>query len=134
MPSTVMPSTAMSRFQGSKSVLLLLLLVALTLGVSGVPAHAASPQVGKTAGKTYAEWSAKWWQWVFSIPAPNPQLAQGALDCSVNQSGAVWFLAGSPTGSESFERSCTVPRGKSLFFPVLNGIFVNAPGESFTVA
>lgn len=109
-------------------------LVAAALVVAGSPAQAGPQAVGKTAGRTYGEWSAAWWQWVFSIPAPNPQLAQGELDCSVHQSGAVWFLAGSPTGAGGFERSCDIPRGKALFFPVLNAIFTNGPGEAFTVA
>lgn len=105
----------------------LLLLAALT------PAHAGPENVGTTAGQNYGEWSAAWWQWAFSIPAAeNPLEAQGAIDCAVHQSGAVWFLAGATAGVTA-ERSCSVPEGKNLFFPVLNLVFVNLPGETFTV-
>ena len=73
-------------------------------------------------GKTYGEWNAGWWQWFFSVPASkNPGLAtNGTLDCSVGQSGNVWFLAGPFLTSGSFTRSCTVPVGKALFIPLIN--------------
>ena len=72
----------------------------------------------------YGELSAVWWQWIYSFPAStNPNLATGAVDCSLGQSShsgsaSVWFLAGTFGGSTT--RSCTVPRGISLFFPLLN--------------
>jgi len=119
----------MSRCLCSIALLALVALVAVA-----TPGFAGPQNVGKTAGHTYGEWSADWWQWVFSFSAPNPQVAQGPSDCSAHQQGAVWFLAGSPTGTDSYVRSCTVPRGKALFFPMLNAIFANGPGESFTVA
>ena len=69
--------------------------VLLCLTVSAGTALAGLPKVGTTAGKTYGEWSAGWWQWMFSIKAAeNPQDAQGEMDCSVHQSGPVWYLAG----------------------------------------
>ncbi len=69
-------------------------------------------------GSSYAEWSVKWWQWVFSLPASNsPILDTG--DCSAGQSGDVWFLAGAfvPT---TVTRACTIPPGTALFFPLVN--------------
>ncbi len=73
-------------------------------------------------GKTYGEWNAGWWQWSFSVPASkNPALAtNGALDCSVGQSGDVWFLAGHFLTGGSFTRSCSIPVGKALFIPLIN--------------
>jgi hypothetical protein len=72
-------------------------------------------------GQTYGEWNAKWWQWMFSVPASkNPEVAtNGLVDCSVGQSGSVWFLAGS-FSSGSFSRRCTVPVGKALVIPIHN--------------
>ena len=70
-------------------------------------------------GSSYAEWSVKWWQWVFSLPARNsPILDTG--DCSAGQSDHVWFLAGAfaPT---TVTRACTIPPGTALFFPLVNG-------------
>jgi hypothetical protein len=69
---------------------------------------------------TYADWSAKWWQWALSIPANiNPLLDQTGENCDVNQSGPVWFLAGTQGGPA--ERRCTIPEGMAIFFPIING-------------
>jgi hypothetical protein len=60
-------------------------------------------------GKTYAQWSALWWQRQFAI---TPK--QFATDCRVKQSGPVFFFdgAGAPT-------NCTIPAGKAILFPVV---------------
>src|SRR5690349_5206690 len=71
-------------------------------------------------GKTYGEWSNAWWQWAYSIPVPNnPVLDKTGANCGVGQSGQVWFLAGFFTPA-TITRSCTVPHGKALFFPIFN--------------
>ena len=76
-------------------------------------------------GRSYGEWSAAWEQWADSVPvAEHPLFDNG--DCSQGQSGPVWFLGGklcangencSHTG---VVRSCSVPFGKALYFPILN--------------
>ncbi len=70
-------------------------------------------------GMSYAEWSVKWWQWVLSLPANNNPVIDTATDCSAGQSGHVWFLAGefAPT---TVTRTCTIPTGTALFFPIVN--------------
>ena len=74
-------------------------------------------------GNTYGEWSARWWQWALSIPAAtNPVLDETGAHCAEGQSGPVWFLAGSFFGG-TFERTCTVPPDKALFFPIVNAAF-----------
>jgi hypothetical protein len=50
-----------------------------------------------------------------------PIVENGAVDCTRGQAGRVWFLAGT-FGGEAV-RSCTIPPGKSLFFPLVNGIW-----------
>jgi hypothetical protein len=77
-------------------------------------------------GLTYGEWSAKWWQLVFSIPAPNNPLLHDDK-CEFGQSGRVWFLTGklctdtsSGCSFVTATRHCTVPAGKALFFPIAN--------------
>ena len=77
-------------------------------------------------GRTYSEWSAAWWQWTLSIPASNHPLFDTG-DCSVGQSGPVWFLGGkfcasnNPNcGYSDVVRSCSVPAGKALYIPILN--------------
>lgn len=70
-------------------------------------------------GKSYGDWGAAWWQWAVSIPAAqNPVVDATGEFCDVGQEGPVWFLAGNFGGAT--ERACTVPAGKSLFFPLLN--------------
>jgi hypothetical protein len=80
------------------------------------------PPDSKPYNLTYGEWSAKWWQWVLLLPQDiNPLLDNTGEDCARNQSGAVWFLAGTTGGS--VVRTCTIPEGNAILFPVLN--FVN---------
>jgi hypothetical protein len=89
----------------------------LTFGImllSGVLIASASASSGSGQLKKL---SAKWWQWVLPIPpAINPLFDDNP--CNVAQSGPFFFLAGTTGGSE--ERTCTIPEGKSIFFPVLN--------------
>jgi hypothetical protein len=77
------------------------------------------PIDSKPYGIPYAEWTAKWDQWFISMP----QQTNAADDptgkfCAVNQNGPVWFLAGTTGGSA--ERTCTIPTGKAILFPVVN--------------
>jgi hypothetical protein len=61
----------------------------------------------------------RWWQWVFETPASeNPLTDTTGQFAAVNQSGRVWFLAGSIGGTTV--RTITVPSGKALFFPIVN--------------
>jgi hypothetical protein len=79
-------------------------------------------------GNTYGEWSARWWQWVLSIPeATNPNLDPTGANCAEGQAGQVWFLAGTFGGPAT--RDCTVPAGRALFFPLLNTVFGAAVGD-----
>lgn len=75
-------------------------------------------------GQTYDEWAADWWQWAADLPADDahPLIADGEMDCSLGQKGKVWFLGGTFAGSEPVTRICKVPKGKALFFPVVNTI------------
>jgi len=77
------------------------------------------PHISNVYGNTYGEWSARWWQWLMSIPeATNPNLDTTGANCAEGQAGPVWFLAGTFGGPVT--RSCTVPAGKALFFSPLN--------------
>ena len=68
---------------------------------------------------SYAEWTARWWQWLLSIPIEtSPVNDKTGKNSKINQSGPVWFLAGT-TGGEG-KRICTVPTEKSVLFPILN--------------
>jgi hypothetical protein len=109
--------------------LILTLVLALGVAVLTAPisAEAANENPGvlpvnsNPHGHSYGEWSAAWWQWVYSIPtAVNPLLDSTGANCAQGQSGHVWFLAGVLNVSGQAERSCTIPSGTALFFPVIN--------------
>jgi hypothetical protein len=80
----------------------------------------AQSEVAIVAGKTYGEWSARWWQWAYDngFPTGTEAFGSGPVDCSAGQSGAVWFLGGSTGGAVS--RQCQIKSGKYLFFPLVN--------------
>lgn len=67
---------------------------------------------------TYGEWTARWWQWLYSIPEDrNPAADITGENCDEGQSGPVWFLAGTYGGLN--ERNCQIPAGKSILFPLI---------------
>jgi hypothetical protein len=81
-------------------------------------------------GNSYGEWSARWWQWLVSIPAAtNPNLTSGAVDCTLGQSGQVWFLGGSFGDTPSYTRSCTIEGGKDLLVTPLTTLFGQGVGD-----
>lgn len=123
------------------SLLIVLMLALLATAPSALAKGnaPADPQVlppqSRAYGATYGEWSARWWQWVFSLPTStnsvetHPFLTNGAIDCSYGQSGKVWYLVGTfivdpdpDTGLpvNKANRSCSMPTGTALFFPILN--------------
>ena len=71
-------------------------------------------------------WSARQWQWTFSLPATTHPLFDSA-DCSQGQSGNVWFLGGTFSTTDSggvvigsANRTCGIPAGTALLFPLIN--------------
>ncbi len=71
-------------------------------------------------GLSLHDYANGWWQWAGSMP---PQLSavrdNTGEHCAQGQSGAVWFLAGG-YGSSRIDRTCSIPDGRHLFFPVIN--------------
>ena len=68
---------------------------------------------------SYSDWTAKWWQWAYSIPWDrNPSYDDTGKYCSENQNGTVWFL------TQAFEhpvtRACEIPRSTALLITLLN--------------
>ena len=94
-----------------------LVLGILLLLFAPINSHGGGKGVNKGLLKQY---SAQWWQWSLSIPTVvNPLADSEGVLCSVGQHGDIWFLGGTLDGSPA-ERSCTIPSGKSIFFPVIN--------------
>lgn len=116
------------------------LMIMTTMAFARNPNPGVLPLNSHAFGMTYGEWSAAWWQWALSLPATEHPLFDTA-DCSEGQSGRVFFLGGKFCATnnpncnpQSAERSCTVPAGKALFFPIVNTECSTAEGNGTTDA
>ncbi len=81
-------------------------------------------------GTSYSALAGAWWNWALNQPpAMNPildetgQFAAVGQDEDWGQGKKIFFLAGN-FGGETV-RECTVPKGKALFFPLANNLFVS---------
>jgi hypothetical protein len=128
--------------------------LATVMGPMPVRAHdnpRVLPPQSHPLGATYGQWNARWWQWLYQTPVSiNPEFsaagapdAPAAVDCSAGQRGDVWFIGGTflPTSTtpqgvvkDDVYRTCSIPTGTFLFFPVLNDEFDNlgCPSTHFT--
>jgi len=104
------------------------LLVALLGVLALMPTGAQADRSGQVLGATIGEWSAEWWTWLLQIPADrNPLFDPDGSFCAEAQRGPVWFLAGSWIGEA--ERTCAIPKGSSIFFPIANYVWVQTSGD-----
>jgi hypothetical protein len=102
---------------------------ALALPIPALAADFAFQPGSSVKGASVAQLSTEWWQWAMSIPSEvNPLRDLTGANCGAGQQGAVWFLAGG-FGSSKIRRSCVVPAGKPLFFPVVNMVYYPARGN-----
>ena len=107
----------------SKASLLLPLIVAAGLALAALPVSAEQtpkvlPSNSLAYGKSYAGWSAAYWQWLFALPVDgHPGIDTPDFDVTDGQSGRVWFLTG-PFGN--IERNVTIPAGTALFVSLVN--------------
>jgi hypothetical protein len=70
-------------------------------------------------GLTYGEWSAKWWQYVLSVPGEeNPLNGAIGANCIFQRSGNVALIAVDPLVGEPI--ACEVPSGMTLFLDILS--------------
>ena len=96
---------------------------ALSLAMSAGSLSSAAPSESYLLAAT----TAQWWQFALSIPTSvNPIVGSGD-NCVVGQRGPIWFLAGSFFGGMA-QRTCHIPSGEWLFFPVINTVQINSPG------
>jgi hypothetical protein len=125
-----------------KRAIVMALSVILALALA-MPASLAQVGQGAKASGKAAELAALWWQWALSKPVEDNPLIGGDPNYSEEQcdgqpvtatKGKKWFLAGTFDGS-TVERTCTMPVGTQLFFPVFNSIFiVTEPDETVEFA
>ena len=77
----------------------------------------------KVGGKTYGQWEAAWWTWATSAVDP-----LNSSTCDTTQTGNVFLLAGTSGGEKT--RTCTIPSGKYLYFPLVNTTYWNDDGTA----
>ena len=82
-------------------------------------------------GATYGQWAAQWWKWAFAGPDGQNAVQDETGDlCDLNQpKGKVWFLAGS-FGVADVTRTCTIPKNRALFYPLVNSVWIDCPGTA----
>jgi hypothetical protein len=90
------------------------------------PVQMASADPGTVPPGQLPTLTGEWWQWAYSLPASqNPLTDTTGERCMFGQRGSIWFLAGNAT----VPRTCSVPEGATLFFPVVNFSNFNTPNE-----
>lgn len=93
------------------------------------------PISSKPFGFTYGEWSAKWWQWLFSIPrSRNPAFDRTGDYAHINQVYPnIFFLCQTYEGTMGTMpiRTVTLPSCTAVFMPIINWISIlHHDGES----
>lgn len=86
------------------------------------------PIDSKPFGHTYGEWSARWWQWLLSIPkSKSPLHDSTGVNAHINQKYQnVFFLCqtNENTVPHTPTRAVTIPKGTSIFMPIINWISI----------
>src|SRR2546428_7186033 len=92
------------------------LILAAVAPLAGQEGNLGNPRIAPPQshfrGHTYSEWSAAYFQWVYSLPSTKHPLFDTAA-CSERQTANVWFIDGT-RGGTAFPvggRNCTIPAG-----------------------
>jgi hypothetical protein len=89
----------------------------------------AVPPAEAVASISQSNWSKAWWQWAGSFDRQDSPVAdRTGSNCRLKQKGPVWFLAGT-YGTARTIRNCTIPRGKFIFFPLINYVVMPTSTE-----
>jgi hypothetical protein len=108
-------------------------ILAAAVYLASMPASPGQPSITippdqPVANSSQAAWSKAWWQWAGSFDyAHSPVADRTGSNCHLKQKGPVWFLAGTYETVRTI-RTCTVPRDKYIFFPLIN--YVVMPGST----
>ena len=111
---------------GNKALSLFLVLISgsTILLIDFVYADEINPGLYSTEsepfGTSFGDWTAAWWQWVHNVPPDqNVNFDKTGEFCNIGQEGPVWFLG--PSFGGKYERSCAIPAGKAILFPINTG-------------
>jgi hypothetical protein len=117
---------------GKASFLGFVLTLLFVLPTQGATRTIVMSPTEKVAGQSQADYTVRWWQWANRVPdGDRPYQDPSGSQCALNQSGDVWFLAGTD-GTDDAHRQCTMPAGKYIFLPVINMLVNSAPGQPIT--
>jgi hypothetical protein len=106
-----------------KRAIVIALSVILALALAAPIASGQTSSQGQNLGKLTGEW----WNWAVSTnPSPLEGSYKGGTQCDGNFVDGVFFLGGSTT-SKAVKRTCTVPAGTPILFPVVNVVCSEAP-------
>jgi hypothetical protein len=106
----------------------------LALAGSAQAHNLVAPVTEPADGMSQAHLVERWWQWADRVPpGVRPYQDPTGMLCDLNQSGRIWFLAGTD-GTADVVRHCTVPSGTWLFFPVIAMLASPTPGVAMTCA
>lgn len=108
-----------------RSIVMVLALCAMATGCDD-PVVSQDSNAGAKAYKKHAE---GWLAWALGQPhsTASPILDETGEFCDEGQSGKVWYLAGTFGGP--VERTCTIPKRKHLYFPLVNRWVINPEFE-----
>jgi hypothetical protein len=124
-----------------KRIIILALGVLLALALT-TPMALAKVGQGANGSGTAERLAVAWTQWAYSKPLSVDSPLIGSYEDGPRCNGTpvsptpgnTWFLAGTPDGSE-VTRTCTVPVGNRLLFPVYNAtFFITEPDENEQIA
>src|SRR5437588_6824039 len=79
-------------------------------------------------GLTYGQWSARWWQWLLSIPrSKSPAFDPTGHNAGINQYDPnVLFLCQTVDGVKSMDKRTVIMKtGKSILMPLINWVSVS---------
>jgi hypothetical protein len=127
-------------FYAAVAMLVLVLAAPMATGQTAPPAPDPAPGTTKqdpSQGKTekkpskdqnLADLTAAWWNWAVQNPSPLVGNYEGGEQCeTVTIDGVEYIFLAGTTGGEA-ERTCTVPAGTPILFPVVNAVC----SEAFT--
>jgi hypothetical protein len=82
-------------------------------------------------GTTYSDLAVVWWNWAINQPPdsnpitdPTGEFCHEGQDEDWGQGKKIFFLAGSFGGPDQTVRHCTIPKGKALFFPLFDTLWI----------
>jgi hypothetical protein len=88
------------------------------------------PGQSTVAGQSLGQWTNNWWNWAESF-GPGPFTDTTGAVAGTNQSGPVFFLAGSGGNAGPITRNVTVGDDKYILLPLINWIVAAGPDPGF---